>query len=356
MKKILILPLILIISVIFAGCSLAPSNNSKSGESSFIFSKSIWKSTDGGKTWKVKNKGEGKANTTNANVLSLIINPKNTRNIFVGLRQGGILETINGGDTWRFMNFKSGKVYGLALDTKNNTLYASGVWEKTGKIFKTLDDGKHWKEIYTSPSAGPLIISLVIDPKNPKILYATTSDKEALKSTDGGTSWKNIYLASAPILKIAIDSANSNLIYGITNSGTVLKSTNGGANFENITKKVNQSVVSFGGTQFNKLATNPSHSHWVYLAGKGGIILSKNSGETWQKISTLNNPEKFPIDALAINPKNADDLIYGAAQATYKSIDSGADWITSQFDIKMNARALIYNPDNPNILYLGFTK
>lgn len=358
MKKLTLLFLVIVTGIMLSGCSLAPSKNGKAKTPQFTFSQSIWKSTDGGKTWQVKNKGEGKAHTTNIEVLSLAINPQNSQNIFVGLRHGGILETDNGGDTWKFMNFKSDKVYGLALSSSNGKtiLYASGVWNKRGKIFKTSDDGKQWQEVYTTPAEGPLIISLTIDPKKSNIIYATTSNNEAIKSVDGGISWKNIYEANAPILKIAVDYYNSNLIYFITDTGQIFRSTNGGINFKSITQKINQNGINFSEKSFNVLKTSLSRSGWVYLAGNNGIILSKDKGENWKKIPTLDNSNEFPVDALAVNPKNYRELVYGASQTVYNSSDNGVHWTTFQFDTKMKTRSLIYDPTNPNIVYAGFTK
>ncbi len=344
------------IVLVLTSCSFSSVNKDNSSQSKFLFSKNIWKSIDGGKTWQVKNKGVGKASTTSSDVLSIVINPYDNQNIFVGLRQGGIMESKDGGESWQFINFHSAKVYGLVLDPNNpRIIYASGVFQGRGKIFKSDDEGKKWQEIYTSPSLGPLIISLMIDPHNAKVIYATNSINEIFKSVDGGVSWKNIYLAKAPIIKMAIDMKNSQLIYAITNSGVVYRSKNGGANFEELNKNISQSLNN-SNYIFNDLKISKIHSCEVYLGGKGGIIRSKDAGEHWQKVVTLNNPERFPVNALAINPKNDNDLIYGAAQATYQSNDSGSNWVTFQFNTKMLVRTLVYDPINPKIVYLGFTK
>jgi photosystem II stability/assembly factor-like uncharacterized protein len=251
----------------------------------------------------------------------------------------------------------SEKVYGLALSPADGkTLYASGVWQGTGKIFKTEDDGENWTEIYTSPASGPIVISLIIDPKNSNVIYATTDKKEAIKSTDGGATWKNIYLADNPILKFAIDAKNSNLVYFITTGGKVFQSYDGGENFEDITKKISKDSFSFSNGKFNVLRTDPTQSSHVYLAGAGGIMLSTDAGENWQEVLALNNPENFPVRALAINPKNSDEIVYAMDQATYKSTDGGKNWKTFQFDNNLKANILEYNSSVSGELYIGFTK
>ncbi|HRY82931.1 MAG TPA: hypothetical protein P5232_04530 [Candidatus Moranbacteria bacterium] len=352
MKKILFISAGLLVALVFSGCV----SNKTTAVPTFTLTQSVWKSTDGGANWEAKNKGEGKANATDIDILSFAINPYDVNNVYVGLRKGGILETTDGGTTWKFINYQSEKVYGLALSpTDGRTLYASGVWQGTGKIFKTQDEGKNWTEIYTSPSAGPIVISLIIDKKNPNVIYATTSEKEAIKSMDGGATWKNIYLSEDPILKIVIDVANSNLLYFITNSGNIFRSKDAGASFEDISGKINKESFSFNSGKFSVIKTDPVFPNRVYLAGADGIMMSADGGEKWQEILALNNPENFPIRALAISPKNSSEIVYAMDQATYKSIDGGKNWKTFQFDNKMKANILEYNP-NGGELYLGFTK
>ncbi|MDO9231695.1 MAG: hypothetical protein Q7U36_04445 [bacterium] len=353
MKKTLSITIASFLVLIFAGCA----NSKNATVPTFTVSQSIWKSIDGGADWKVKNKGEGKANIAEIDVLSFAINPYDANNLYVGLRKGGILETRNGGETWEFMNFVSEKVYGLAIDPiDGRTLYASGVWQGTGKIFKTEDDGKNWKEIYTSPSAGPILISLVIDQKNSKNIYVATSEKEVIKSTDGGTTWRNIYLSDDPIVRIAIDSANSNLVYFLTNGGKILRSKDAGEKIEDISENIKKESFSFGNGQYKVLKTDPTRSNVVYLAGADGIMKSLDGGEKWEEVWALNDPENFPIRALAINPKNSSEIVYAMDRAVYKSIDAGKTWKTFEFDNKMKANILEYNPTEGTQLYIGFTK
>jgi photosystem II stability/assembly factor-like uncharacterized protein len=347
-------------ALLLSGCSQPVSTSRDATQNTipeFTTVAAIWKSVDGGKTWEMKNRGVGAANTKDLDVLSFAINPADSSNIYTGLRSGGILKTTNGGDAWEFINYQSEKVYGLALNfPAGETLLASGVWDGTGKMFSTSDSGQNWKEIYTSPSKGPLIISLTLDKKNPQVVYATSSDDQVFKSTDGGNSWENLYTADTPVLRVAIDSGDSNLVYLLNNAGGIFRSRDAGDNFEVIASKVGSALTGFGGNQFSVLRTDPTVSNRIYLAGVGGLIVSSDAGETWKKISILNDPQKFPIKTLAINPGNPQEIIYGASQAIYKSTDGGNNWITSQFNSKMKINVLEYDPANPSVIYAGFTK
>ncbi|HPN96748.1 MAG TPA: lipoprotein [Candidatus Moranbacteria bacterium] len=353
-KKILLL---IVFIAVLSGCSFGAGTDSNDGTTKeYILSQSVWKSTDGGKNWEAKNKTNEKPAVTDLNVLKIAINPFDNRNIFVGLQNGGMIKTEDGGDTWKSTIFTSEKVYGLEIDPKDGrTMYVSGVWEDRGKIFKSEDKGENWKEIYTSPADGPLVIALALDKNNSGVIYAATSDEQVIKSVDAGLSWKNVFSAKEPVVKIALDKSNSNLLYLLTTGGNVLRSADAGASFEDITAKTS-GRFALGGGNFKALETDPNISGGVYLAGSRGILKSENAGETWEKVYALNDPENFPITAFSVRPGNKSEMIYSTSQAVYRSVDGGVNWSTFQFNVPKSINMIIYDSSDPNTVYLGFRK
>ncbi len=343
--------------VLLSGCSLtSPSSNFADSSPQNLPNPNgnIWKSSDGGKTWQVKNKGAVGINFSKIDVLSIAFDPRNENNVLLGTRGGGILKTEDGGENWNFLNFQPEKVYGLAVDPSNGQIvYASGVWKERGKIYKSLDQGNTWDEIYTVPASGPLILYIAIDRKTPGTLYASTSDNQVIRSSDGGQSWKNIFNAPAPVFRIAIDQNNSNLIYASIFDGGLWRSQDGGQVFEDISR--NPSSVSQGALNMNDVETDPTHGNWVYAIGKMGILRSKDAGGTWEKLPTLNNPQTFPARTLSVNPGNSQELVYGAVKATYKSVDFGNNWSTFQLDTDSVVNVIRHNPVNPSVVYMGFS-
>lgn len=354
MKKIIISLIILVSATVLSGCSLL-STTSKTTAPVANPNNSVWASFDSGKTWLNNFLPNGKTDISGADVLSIAINPFDAKNVFVGTRGGGILKTDNGGDNWEYLNFQPEKVYGLDIDSRDGKIiYASGVWQKRGKIYKSLNAGEKWEEIYTAASAGPLVISLAVDKRNPNIVYVTTSDNQIIKTTDGGTSWGNIFTATSPVLDVAIDSGNSNLIYAITQSGDLMRSQDAGKKFENLSRQIG-SVMKIN-INFNIIETDPANSNWIYASGQEGLFRSKDAGDNWEKIEILSNPQTFPLKALAINPKNSREIVYGAAQAAYRSLDGGSNWETFQFNVSKTVRVIKYAPSDSTNLYLGFSK
>lgn len=348
MKKFALVAIFLITPFILSGCSIESLDGNASEEKANP-NNALWTSIDGGKNWINNSKATG-ANIAGLDVVSMVVNPYDGNNVFVGTLKNGIFTTADGGENWKNLPFRPIKVYGLALDPiDSRIIYASGILNKRGKIFKSVDGGTAWTEIYTTAAEGPLISALAIDRKNPKIIYAATSEKQLLKTEDGGVSWRNIFTANSPLIKIVFDKENTSLFYAMSLAGDVLRSKDAGANVEHL-KTI--SMGNSGNSSFNALEIDRGI---VYVGGRNGIHLSRNAGDNWDEIKTLNDSATYPVRAIAINPTNPREMIYGAAQASYRSLDGGNTWETFQFDLGRNVNVIEYSNDAAK-LYLGFRK
>lgn len=347
MKKYLYISSVFLVAGFLSGCSLGSTPKEPTVEKVPV--SNILKSTDGGVTWEAKDKTQDKVNLASAEIVSMAFNPYDGTTSYVGTLDNGILKTNDSGGNWSLLNFPAEKVYGLVIDNVDSRIiYASGVWQGRGKIFKSTNGGTDWNEIYTAPSDGPLIISLTMSKKDSNVLFATTSDKQVIKSIDAGVSWKNIYSSQSPVEKIALDSASDNLLYLNLANGTILRSIDGGNTIDMSLKDVRSGI--------SNIETDPSHANWVYTAGRAGLFRSKDAGDTWETLKTLGDSNTFPVKALAINQFNSDEMIYGAAQATYKSIDGGVNWTPFQLATKNTVSILKYSPIEMNVVFMGLRK
>ena len=82
------------------------------------------------------------------------------------------------------------------------------------------------------------------------------------------------------------------------------------------------------------IAVSPANSSWVYSLiesdskkEKGGLFLSKDSGESWKRISNdhrLLQRAWYYIE-LTLDPNN-ENVVYVLSASAYKSINGGLDW------------------------------
>lgn len=338
----------LVIAAVFllSGCSLGGSSTgSMSG---------VLKSQDGGAKWEVKVKVDEKKNISAVDVLSIAVSPIDSKIIYIGSMNSGIFVSKDGAESWQHLNFPPTKTYALALNPNDGkTIYATGVFQSRGKIYKSENGGVDWKEVYTEPITGTVVVSLAIDKKNPEVLYAGNSAGLIFKTVDGGKSWKSIYSASGPVTGIAYDASNDDFVYFLVFNQGILETKDRGASIADLNDNI--SKLKKGAGIFS-IKADPNISGVIYAGLNGDIVRSADFGENWNSVSTLNNTKSssdLSIRSMDINPQNSNEIIYSSAQAIYKSVDGGVQWSTFQLETSKIVGAIKYDPTNPGTLYLG---
>jgi photosystem II stability/assembly factor-like uncharacterized protein len=224
----------------------------------------LFHSDDEGQTW-VLNKSfynmEGKerwfgGGADGTNLHSILINPKDENNIVVGISVGGVIETKDRGQTWKYSN------KGLRADFMPNTedpivqdphlieMSPSNpqvLWQQNHcGIFKSDDFGKNWQDLSKNKGIqSPFGWGIVVDEKDAKIAYTipALSDETRVpvkkklivqKTADGGKTWKSLTKGLPQkycydiIYRHAFAKDHKNLIFGST-TGHVYFSKNSGA-------------------------------------------------------------------------------------------------------------------------------
>ena len=333
----------------FAGCSLISSSTDGG----------VFRSDDGGKNFSQKVTIDEKTKISSVDVLSLAVNPQNGNEAYIGTKSNGVFKTIDAGEKWQVVKVSPGavtKAYALAINPINPSIvYVAAIAGDRGKVLKSTDAGTTWKEVYTEASSGSFVLALAIDLAESGKIFGGTTEGQIIFSDNDGDSWQNLYKAQGGVFKIAIDSMNSNLAYFAVSQGGLLRTWDGGKNFENLGEK---NILS-GQQQLGSptvIMTDPNKANWIYAGTTTGLFRSKNSGDDWEGVKVLNSPEENAIRGIAINPQNSDEIIYGAAQAFYKSVDDGQSWATTQLNGSWALETVAYNKQNPGVIYAGMNK
>ena len=143
----------------------------------------------------------------------------------------GVYKSTDGGKTWRNMGLKDTQHIARIVihPTRPDTVYVAALGHLSTPntergVFKTTDGGATWKKVlYVGDRVGA--VDLVRDPRDPEVLYAATYEHTRLpwvindggpgtgiyKTTDGGANWKEFTngLPKGPMGRIGIDICRS---------------------------------------------------------------------------------------------------------------------------------------------------
>src|SRR5438552_17235276 len=120
-------------------------------------------------------------------------------------------------DVWTNIGPEGGTINTVAVDPQNpSTVYAAS-W--AGGIYKSTNAGSTWVR---SGHTG-IALAVFIDPKNPTTLYSVGNG--LFKTSDGGTSWNQIYRDT--VWGLTIDPQNPNNLYASTYAGLLKPSYRG---------------------------------------------------------------------------------------------------------------------------------
>ena len=286
----------------------------------------------------------------------------NKANLFyMGATGGGVWKTSDAGNTWENISdgFFGGSVGAVAVSESDNNVIYVGMGEKTVRgnvssgdgIWKSENAGKTWKLMGLSTSRH--IPRVRIHPKNSDIvfaavlgdLYKPTQDRGVYKSIDGGESWKKVLFAdeNSGAIDLLIDPTNPRILYATTwdvrrtpyslSSGgkgsAIYKSTDGGESWENISSNKGLPKGIWG---ISGVTVSPVNSDivWALIENeKGGIYKSTDAGKTW---SLINSERKLRQRAWYYTRLYADtqdeNILYVLNVNYHKSTDGGKTYKT----------------------------
>ncbi len=286
----------------------------------------IYKTTDAGKTWSYAGLRDTHMTT------ALAIDPRNSNvvyassmgHVFKPNPDRGIFKTTDGGKTWKkilFIDDNTGGVQ-VVLDPGNpDTIYASMwqaqrvPWKLTSGgpgsgLFKSTDGGAHWTNISKNPgfASGELgKMGISVAASNPRVIYAIVQAHEGgvFRSNDAGATWKRVNdemkLRQRAFYYMAIfaDPTNPDVAYAPQVDG-VFKTKDGGKTWKAVTPPGDHHIVWI----------NPHNPKILLVGNDGGGMVSTDDGKTW---SSQNNQPTGQFYHVALDDQFPFH-VYGAQQ------------------------------------------
>ena len=305
---------------------------------------------------------------------------------YFGATGGGVWKTTDGGRTWKNISdgFFGGSVGAVAVSKSDpNVMYVGG-GEKTLRgnvssgygIWKSEDAGKTWKSSGLPKSRH--VPRIAIHPSDPNIIYAAvlgniykpTENRGVYKSTDGGITWKKVLFANtnAGAVDLTLDPNNPRILYASTwnarrtpyslssgGKGSALwKSTDSGASWKEISQNEGFAKDTLG---IIGVTVSPMDSEriWAIVENKekGGVYRSDDGGETWSHINDDRalRQRAWYYSRIYADPKDK-EVVYVVNVSYHKSKDGGKNF-SSYRAPHGDHHDLWIAPENPNRMIIG---
>jgi len=323
----------------------------------------LWKTTDGGNEWEPVTDGQ----VTSSSVGAVAVAETNPDIVYIGMgevqlrgsiTQGdGVYKTTDGGKTWRHLGLEETQAVARIRihPTNPDIVYVAALGHPYGDneergVFRSTNGGISWEKVlYVSPKAGA--VDLIIDRTNPKVLYASTwqvyrkawkmwgggGDSKLWKSEDGGDTWRDLTgnpgMPAGPIGKIGItvSPVDPSRVWAIVeaNEGGVFRSDDAGNTWErtNEERKLRQRAF-----YYSRIYADPWDKETVYCLNTG-FYKSTDGGKTFD--ITIKVPHGDNHD-LWIDPNNPNRMINSNDGGANVTINGGKSWteqdyVTTQF-------------------------
>ena len=321
----------------------------------------VWKSTDGGTTFKAI---FDKQPVQSIGVIT--VDPNNHKTIWVGTGEpwtrnstsvgDGIYKSIDGGETWTNMGLpNSERIAKIFVDPRSSdTVYAcvpGKLWSDSADrgLYKTSDGGKHWNLILKGANLSTGCASLSLDPKNADVLFASLWDfrrkgwtfrsggesatapsgSGLFRSADGGKSWTEVTDAAnkgfpkKPYGRIAVAVAPSNadIVYSFVEGtdSALYRSDDGGKTWD---KRDKSQMMVWRPFYFANLRVDPSNPDRLFKPDLR-LIMSQDGGKSFANVGGGTHGDHHVV---WIDPSNTQHVITGDDGGLWQSYDGGNKW------------------------------
>ncbi len=322
-------------------------NNSRTA----YYGDGIYKTEDGGATWtNMGLKGS-------QHVGRIIIHPENSKILWVAAEgplysnneECGVYKTTNGGKTWKKVLGveRDGKHIGavdLAIDASNPDILYTAIYDKERRpwtfnagglssgIYKTTDGGKTWTKLAGGLPEGVIgKIGVEVSQSNPNILYANIENcnVEGMTTEERWEIMKNGQPLPRDKKEVGVQ------VYRSDDKGLTWK-------------KVGDDVGGSPAYYYQQVRIDPTDPEHVYIVGIS-VWETKDGGKEW------GNAFRFGGDnhALWIDKNNPQHIILGYDHGMGISYDAGKNWYHPDFKDVGQFVAIGFDMRHPYYVYGG---
>ena len=285
----------------------------------------LYKSTDGGNTWRQITKGlPSEADGLGRIGLAVSLSDPNRMYAMVDAKKyGGVYRSDDSGESWQLVNTEE-RVWGrgddfamVRVDPKNKDL----IYAANTSTYKSTDAGKNFTAIKGAPG-GDDYHTIWINPDNPDII-AMAVDQGATISVNGGKTWSSWYnQPTAQFYHVITDNQFPYWVYGgQQESGSV--GTASRSDFGQITFR---DWTTVGVEEYGYVAPDPLHPNLIY--GGKATVFDRNTGQTRDVSPVVLRTGQYRFNRTApllFSPVDP-HVLYLGSNVLFMTRDGGNSW------------------------------
>src|SRR5436190_6400844 len=293
---------------------------------------------EAGETWTVE------LSLSGSGAQCLAVDPADADTVYVGLRDGGVRRSVDGGRRWDDCALPEPAVFSLAVSVADGAVYAG---TERSRLFRSDDHGESWQELeallelpsrpHWSFPPRPWtshVRWIAPSPHDPDLLLVGIELGGLMRSSDGGQSWQDHRPGAQPDVH--------SLAWHLRTPGRAYEAGGGGAAFSTDAGETWQAADEGRDRNYTwSVAVDPDNPECLYVsasigpfAAHGGgdpqaRIYRRRDGDAWQPLAG-GLPEPLPAMPYALVATDG-RLFAGLADGQlWESRDHGDSWTLLQ--------------------------
>jgi photosystem II stability/assembly factor-like uncharacterized protein len=199
----------------------------------------LFRSEDGGRRWEQRpvEIAPTCANTGTPRILSITVDPVDSRNVWLAIEVDGIRYSGDGGDSWRTLDHVTknpdGHCVVVTPGPPKTVFYAVN-----NEIYRSADDGATWTALRVRETfPWGHVRNVAVHPTDPRTLFAAIGDATpgetgaVMRSRDTGQTWETLPLDTDPnstMWRVTIQADDPDVVFAASRFGYLYRSDDGG--------------------------------------------------------------------------------------------------------------------------------
>lgn len=326
----------------------------------------LYKSIDGGNSWKLISENAGLPKGLNGKIIVTVSSVDHNKiwAVVENITNAGIYFSEDGGETWELLTKENDLIQrpwyfsNIYVDPKNdNELYILSV-----EYWRSFNGGSEFSRAETNTWDNHVMWINANDPNN----YIIGGDGGPTITFDDGNTWSETDIPTAQFYHVNIDNEFPYNVYGgqQDNSSIKIKSRTSGGNIDEADWR------SVAGGEAGYIVPDPTNAEITYGGEYDGIFSSYNEESDIYRIISVNPEQHYGAGAITalkrfnwtfpiiFSPHN-NKCLYATSNYVHRSYDAGVTWETISPDLTRNDPKTLQTSggpvtlDNTGVEYYG---